>query len=246
MEKAEDLFFKIYDVISHDLVKIWVEYVPPCNSISTPRMYHEVYEENVTEITEEEQPSVGSQIWSEVMTYLPVSYLDSSLIGRSHRVRFIRESSQNSIAFPRHFDELEAPFPLEKFSDYDITAQLTILIYLNEGFAGGNAHYYLNDHEYQEVVPKTGRLVIFDRRILHCAQPLEPLPSSYLSPFSLHRDKYFLKCCALYGRRKEPEISSGSRLSGRIARSIFDEYSQLVELLRIFKKHSDAEVKVCS
>jgi hypothetical protein len=234
---AKDLFFEIYDVIAEDLVKIWVRYIPPNNSLSTPRVYHEVYEDNESQTTNaetEQQPfSVGSQIWLEVMKYLPVSYLDSSLLGRSHRVRFIRELSQNSILFPKHYDEQEVPYPLERFAHYEITAQLTILIYLNEGFVGGTARFYLDENEYREVVPKPGRVVIFDRRILHCALPLNP---SFVPC-----DKCFLKCCALYGRRKS-ELPS----AGHLSVSIFDETSQLIDRLRIFKETSDPESKVCA
>lgn len=208
-----------------------------------PRIYHEVYEDCDSLMTND--PSIGSQIWEEVMNHLPVSYLDNSLIGRSHRVRFIRELSQNSIAFPKHFDEIEAPYPLERFSCYEITSQLTILIYLNEGFVGGTAQFYLNDKEYREVIPKPGRMVVFDRRILHCALPLIPQPhqsSSQPSSSSGHCDKYFLKCCALYGRRR-PELSS---IGVPTDRSLLDETSHLIELLGIFEKNSDVESKVCS
>lgn len=220
--KTEDFYFQVYDVIPAEIVEKWLIYLPADNSLLNPRVYNEVYDDDTLPYSGE---SVGSEIWSFLQDLLPVCYGDNMLIGRSHRVRFIRELCQNSMTFPKHYDEMETPYPLERYSRYEMTAQLTILIYLNHGFDGGDAHFYVNNQEYRVVKPQAGRFVIFDRRILHCAEPLK----------SKNSDKLFLKLCALYGHDRAV-ISPLSESSGSC--------SNIQILLKSFKEANQIEAKV--
>jgi hypothetical protein len=224
---GEESYFRVLDVISVERAREWWLHIPSdlSNSNRSGRRYRDVFEESG------EVNTIGAEIWSSVVDYLPTCYEDHSLIGRSHRVRFIRDTvSEDSVPFPKHLDEIEDPYPLEKFSRYEVTAQLTILIYLNTGFLGGNASFYLGDAKPREVTPASGRVVIFDRRILHCAEPLRPNTASPC-------DKFLVKLCALYGAER---LLPNQNISTDFTPSA------LLSQLRTFTEAADAKSKVRS
>jgi predicted 2-oxoglutarate/Fe(II)-dependent dioxygenase YbiX len=49
------------------------------------------------------------------------------------------------------------------------TSKITLLIYLNEDFEGGNTTLVL---EGEEIVPKEGMLFLFEQKIMHCGRPV--------------------------------------------------------------------------
>jgi hypothetical protein len=223
----EESYFRVLDLIPEEMVREWSLHLPLEQLIPSNgrRVYRDIFEEESGQ-----NNTIGEEIWSSVVDYLPTCYLDNPLIGRSHRVRFIRDTvSDDPVPFPKHLDEVESPYPQEKFSHYEVTAQLTILIYLNKGFVGGRALFYLNDTEPREVIPAPGRVVIFDRRILHCAEPLLSSASA-----SSCRDKLLVKCCALYGRERLPADRT----------PVADPASAIRSLIQTFTESKDADAKV--
>ena len=50
---------------------------------------------------------------------------------------------------------------------------ITVQLYLNEGFQGGSTTFLSwNEEDRLEVVPKIGRVLVFEHRILHEGSPL--------------------------------------------------------------------------
>ena len=235
-------FFQIIDGIRENKIQKWLKYLPNSSSLYSSRSFNdvlEIEEEIDGEIDnnnkeEEEEESIGEDIWNEIVQYLPISYLNDSLLGRSRRVRFIKDSSTNSIGLPIHFDEIEDIYPLNKFTNIEITNQLTILIYLNNGFIGGQTRFYFssnNEEDYLEIIPSPGRIVIFDRTIRHSAKPIHS--SSIV-------DKALIKLCALYGRQKE-SLPSELSLSSNSA-STFQ--TEIINLLKQFEASKNQLLKV--
>jgi len=99
-------------------------------------------------------------LWSHIKEYIPETWKEKKVAGLNERLRFLKYSSGQY-------------FKLHKDGSYrrpDGSEQsfITIQLYLNEGFEGGNTTF-LSRSGGQDVgvVPRTGRVLVFQHDILH-------------------------------------------------------------------------------
>merc|ERR1712183_284935 len=99
-------------------------------------------------------------IWERIKSHLPQSWNSHPVVGPNERLRFLKYSPGEY--FKPHFDgSYERP-------DGKEISFITIQLYLNEGFKGGNTTF-MSDGSSKDVgvVPKIGRILVFQHNILH-------------------------------------------------------------------------------
>lgn len=102
----------------------------------------------------------ANQLWELVKDIVPSDIDGCEPIGLNERFRFYRYKDGQQ--FKPHVD---APF---KRSETELS-KLTLLIYLNEDFEGGETTLIL---ENKNIVPKEGMLFLFEQKIMHCGRPV--------------------------------------------------------------------------
>ena len=107
-----------------------------------------------------DRPEVAAQLWELVKDIVPQDVDGFKPVGLNTRFRFYRYKDGQQ--FKPHID---GPYKI----DEDNKSKITMLIYLNEGFVGGNTTLVL---EGQEIEPKEGKLLLFEHKIMHCGRPV--------------------------------------------------------------------------
>jgi len=107
-----------------------------------------------------DRPEVASQLWELVKDLVPQDVDGFKPVGLNTRFRFYRYKDGQQ--FKPHID---GPYKI----DEDNKSKITMLIYLNDGFVGGNTTLVL---EGQEIEPKEGKLFLFEHKIMHCGRPV--------------------------------------------------------------------------
>ena len=107
-----------------------------------------------------DRPEVAAQLWELVKDIVPQDVDGFKPVGLNTRFRFYRYKDGQQ--FKPHID---GPYKI----DEDNKSKITMLIYLNEGFVGGNTTLV---HEGQEIEPKEGKLLLFEHKIMHCGRPV--------------------------------------------------------------------------
>jgi len=101
-------------------------------------------------------------IWERIKNYIPETWNSHPVVGLNERLRFLKYSPGEY--FKPHFDgSYERP-------DGKEISFITIQLYLNEGFKGGNTTFMSSKDGTGKdlgVVPKIGRILIFQHDILH-------------------------------------------------------------------------------
>lgn len=107
-----------------------------------------------------DNPQIAEQIWEMVKDMLPADIDGYEPLGLNERFRFYRYKDGQQ--FKPHVDGSFRRSETE-------TSKITLLIYLNEDFEGGNTTLVL---EGEEIEPKEGMLFLFEHRIMHCGRPV--------------------------------------------------------------------------
>ena len=107
-----------------------------------------------------DNPQVATQLWNMVKDLMPHDIDGYEPIGLNERFRFYRYKDGQQ--FKPHVD---APFTRSSTEK----SKITLLIYLNEDFEGGNTTLII---ENEEIKPKTGMLLLFEHKIMHCGRPV--------------------------------------------------------------------------
>lgn len=97
-----------------------------------------------------------------ISSHLPTSFQNETLIEINERMRFLRYD--NGDQFKPHSDASYGR------PDNSARTLITLQIYLNEGFKGGETtflHRRTNINKCVPVVPKTGMILVFEHNILH-------------------------------------------------------------------------------
>jgi hypothetical protein len=114
-----------------------------------------------------EMPEYAEQLWSRTQEYVPTSYHGRRAVGLNERFRFYRYDPGQQ--FDWHRDgSFERPNGERSL--------ITILIYLNDGFVGGETSFdepSLGLGQRYDVVPQTGLALFFDHPLLHKGQPVQ-------------------------------------------------------------------------
>eukprot|EP00092_Neocalanus_flemingeri_P010558 GFUD01011374.1.p1 GENE.GFUD01011374.1~~GFUD01011374.1.p1 ORF type:complete len:247 (+),score=49.68 GFUD01011374.1:116-856(+) len=106
-------------------------------------------------------------IWEKIKDYIPETWHNHQVVGLNERLRFLRYSPGEY--FKPHMDGVYMR------PDKSERSFITIQLYLNGGFEGGNTTFISNRYEDQDVgvVPKPGRILVFQHDILHEGSVLE-------------------------------------------------------------------------
>jgi predicted 2-oxoglutarate/Fe(II)-dependent dioxygenase YbiX len=107
-----------------------------------------------------DNPQVANQLWELVKDMMPVDIEGYEPTGLNERLRFYRY--RDGQQFKPHIDGPYKKSETEK-------SKITLLLYLNEDFEGGNTTLVL---EGEEIEPKEGMLFLFEHKIMHCGRPV--------------------------------------------------------------------------
>ncbi|XP_055998112.1 uncharacterized protein LOC125683003 [Ostrea edulis] len=103
----------------------------------------------------------AKKILKRIRDYLPETWNGGKLVELNERLRFLRYDPGEY--FKPHMDGSYK-------RDNGDESQITVFIYLNEGFVGGSTTFlslFDSDDSREEVVPKTGSVLIFQHNIVH-------------------------------------------------------------------------------
>ncbi|KAG9302957.1 hypothetical protein G9A89_022374 [Geosiphon pyriformis] len=104
---------------------------------------------------------LAAEIWSRIEPFVPAIWNNKSVSGLNERLRFLRYDPGEK--FAPHCDGCYTrPDGSEK-------SYVTIQLYLNEGFEGGETTFFSFglDKKAIKVVPKTGMVLVFEHPLLH-------------------------------------------------------------------------------
>ena len=105
-------------------------------------------------------------IWGRIKDYVPDNWKNKPVLGLNERLRFLKYYPGQY--FKPHFDGSY------RRTDGGEQSFVTIQLYLNEGFDGGNTTFMsMSGGDNVGVVPKIGRVLVFQHDILHEGSVLE-------------------------------------------------------------------------
>lgn len=146
-------------------------------------------------IAEQNDAGLGKQMYERVKNFLPAQFNEKSLCGFANKVRVLRYKCEEQDFLYPHYDKA-------CIENDGTSTLLTVQLYLNEGFGGGQtrfldaskyemenaqAFYHANNlPEGDDVQPETGLIVVHAHNVYHCAMP------------TLHATKYALRIDILY------------------------------------------------
>lgn len=115
--------------------------------------------------------ALAARIFQHVKDYLPAKLHGWDVAGLNERFRFYRY--ENGQTFKPHYD---ASYEVNHWH----SSQLTLLIYLNDGYAGGETIFYHDsgmrkpcmETQLACIQPKAGQLLIFEHQQLHEGAPV--------------------------------------------------------------------------
>ncbi len=106
-----------------------------------------------------------SKLWSRICDQIPDTYKSCKACGLNERLRFLRYDSGDF--FKPHCDGCYSR------PDGSELSLITIQIYLNEGFRGGETTFLSESTDDRlGVVPKTGMILVFDQSLYHSGSKL--------------------------------------------------------------------------
>jgi len=106
-------------------------------------------------------------IWTRIKPFIPKTWEGYAVIGPNERLRILKYHQGDY--FKQHLDGVYTT------PDESQKSCITIQLYLNEGFLGGNTTFMSerSDEQNVGVVPKTGSILVFQHDILHEGSLLE-------------------------------------------------------------------------
>ena len=100
-------------------------------------------------------------LWDKIKDFIPDTWNSYPVVGLNERLRFLKY--EGGEYFKAHMDGTYVR------PDGSERSYITIQLYLNEGFEGGNTTFLSNHSELEDrgVAPKPGRILVFQHDILH-------------------------------------------------------------------------------
>ena len=98
-------------------------------------------------------------LWNKIKDTIPSNIKGLEVVGLNERLRFLRYD--NGEYFKPHRD---GSFLRADNSEMSL---ITIQLYLNEGFEGGETTFFGPNNEKVPIVPKTGMVLVFEHLLLH-------------------------------------------------------------------------------
>jgi predicted 2-oxoglutarate/Fe(II)-dependent dioxygenase YbiX len=133
----------------------------PITTSAGPRMRPEV-RNNARVIADD--PALAAALWPRLAPHVPARIEGAVPVGINERFRFYRYDPGQTFAW--HMDGYYE-------RDRGDRSQLTFMVYLNDGYAGGETNFDLRyPHGAVSVVPKAGMALLFVHHLLHEGAPL--------------------------------------------------------------------------
>ena len=131
-------------------------------------------------------PELAEGLWQRLRGVVPADWEGRAPVGVNERLRLYRYDPGQR--FAAHFDGYFRRPTGEK-------SELTLMVYLNDGFEGGETTFYGSwrnypDRPYVRAVPRRGRALLFRHHLLHEGTPV------------LSGRKYALRTDVMYGARQ--------------------------------------------
>ena len=134
-------------------------------------------------------------LWQSLRPHVPTHVDGKSALGLSEKLRFYKYDGSRGQSFAKHIDDSTVLDGQQ--------SQLTVLVYLNEGFEGGHTRLCVFDDRFVDrsvdVQPATGAAFVFDHRILHAGMPVT------------RGLKYAMRTDVLYSVRRDADAAGGDR-----------------------------------
>ncbi|KAL4230857.1 hypothetical protein ACF0H5_011231 [Mactra antiquata] len=132
----------------------------------------------------------ADRIWQRIKEFIPETWMCRKVMGLNERLRFLKYDPGEY--FAPHMDGVYR-------RDNNERSAITIQLYLNEGFKGGSTTFMnFNEEEKNEVVPKTGMVLVFQHDIFHEGSTL------------LKGRKYSMRTDVMYSAEVYKELLSSS------------------------------------
>lgn len=110
----------------------------------------------------------SQELWERIKHFVPNEALQNMLpYELNERLRFLRYDVGEY--FAPHLDgRYDRPAGHPREGDY---SQITVQLYLNEGFEGGTTRFFhAQTNEFYDVVPKTGSVLLFEHKLDHSGE----------------------------------------------------------------------------
>jgi prolyl 4-hydroxylase len=107
--------------------------------------------------------TLAQSLWERAEPFLPPTILYWESCGFNERFRYYRYDVGHK--FAPHYDGY-----FER--DTGERSRLTFMIYLNEGFQGGETKFYIGSDKFI-ITPETGKALVFQHKLLHEGAPIE-------------------------------------------------------------------------
>ena len=121
---------------------------------------------------------LATRMWEKLQPYVPEALLEWEAVGVNERFRFYRYDKQQR--FAKHYDGAYSRSNRER-------SKLTFMIYLNDGFEGGETSFYTDVGELRfRVRPERGAALLFLHAQLHEGSPVH------------HGRKYVMRTDVMY------------------------------------------------
>ncbi|UJR30379.1 hypothetical protein I4U23_017914 [Adineta vaga] len=163
---SNKLTFILMNVFTYDECIEWIKltenrgYSPALVNIGVQEILMTDVRNNDRCIIDDE--NMAQQLFERIKSYLPETWNDYKLVGLNERLRFLRYDPGQK--FETHMDG-----SYQRQDGSGETSFITIQLYLNEGFIGGETTFV---HDYDSsknvrCIPRTGMVLVFEHRLMH-------------------------------------------------------------------------------
>ncbi|CAF0893739.1 unnamed protein product [Adineta steineri] len=159
------LAFVLYNVFTPEECLQWIElsekrgYTPALVNYGTHQALDTDFRNNDRCMIDD--VNMAQMLFERIKSYLPNKWKTHQLVGLNERLRFLRYDPGQ--AFKAHYDGTYCR------DDGSEISYITIQLYLNEGFKGGETTFVSHRDSTKNVpcIPRTGMVLIFEHHLLH-------------------------------------------------------------------------------
>ena len=108
---------------------------------------------------------MAKEFYDKLKDYIPKQWKGKKLVGLNERLRFLKYEQGDF--FRQHYD---GHYMRDDSSEI---SYITVQIYLNGNFTGGETTFYNKRMKIKDVVPESGKCLLFEHEILHCGRTLK-------------------------------------------------------------------------
>eukprot|EP00918_Siedleckia_nematoides_P052446 GHVU01114589.1.p1 GENE.GHVU01114589.1~~GHVU01114589.1.p1 ORF type:complete len:203 (-),score=17.85 GHVU01114589.1:1007-1615(-) len=121
------------------------------------------------------------KLWKKLEPHIPPTWNGRKVLGLNERMRFLRYAKKDY--FKPHYDG-------NYVRDNGEKSYITVMVYLNEGFAGGTTTFIHPFGDNIEIIPQTGSVLVFQHDVFHEGAEL------------INGQKYTIRTDVMYGPKQ--------------------------------------------